>query len=238
MQMDSDGTNGYSFRVEKEIAKLAELALAYKWLHLSDERRSARMHRQLSVPLSIFSSITGTSTVLSAFAMWNTLSVVIKITSVLVVISSVMTAYSTIVQFESASKDHHNAAQTFSTIYHDITSTLALPHEMRPNGLLFMAVHRNRMDSEVGCSRSISTHSMERFKREFKDVDMEKPTIIAGVRPVVVVSDSPAPSRLPAVMARRGELHLKVSRSPYPESPHPSSSPCLTGPSAGETELC
>lgn len=198
----------------------AEESICWQRLHEMSHRKYSIRNIQLTLPVIIMSTVTGTANfALSSFSDdWkHRLPVIIGSVNIL---SGMITTIAQYLRVQERSEGHRAAALSYGKLVRSVTSELSLTREERTtSGLPLVRLCRSEMDRLEEHSPDIDRDMMRTFDKKFgEDVEsagIARPSYLS-IRPVEICSqnnDDLVRRRAPSPRSSR------IRRNPLPSSP-------------------
>lgn len=168
------------------MAKWADIAGGYRWLHDRAERRFTRGNGCITIPVIILSTVTGTAN----FALSSVISpdyiVVLSYAQLIIgsisIFVGILTTLGNFLRFAQNSEAHRVAGIAWGKLHRQITVEIAIHPDDREDSMEFLQFCRENMDSLVEQSPPIPDGVIRLFDREFSDISgLERPDICHGL---------------------------------------------------------
>lgn len=173
---------------ETLLASIADRANCYRWLHEKSQVRFERYNFYLTIPSIVVSTLAGSATIavpsmVSTTTGRETSGVIIGLCTLACGMLTSVNQYMKTAQFAEA---HRSAAVSYGKLHRVISSELALRRDQRVNAMEFLKVVRSEQDRLQETTPNILECIIEKFRKEFKDVTIEKPEIVGDLDHVYV----------------------------------------------------
>uniref|UniRef100_A0A6C0IF01 SMODS and SLOG-associating 2TM effector domain-containing protein n=1 Tax=viral metagenome TaxID=1070528 RepID=A0A6C0IF01_9ZZZZ len=202
--------NGWSEEQEVLLAKWSDYAACYRWLHDRTEKQLSFSNNWITIPVIIFSTITGSASVGLTGLVGDDLQaqkygqISIGLVSLL---TAIMTTLGNYFRFAQNSEAHRVAAVSWGKFNRMITAELAQKPNDRMDSLDFINFCKQDLDRLIEQSPQIPDNIIKQFEREFdKITDLKKPDICNGLEHTPIFNNSK--TRM-ALMTAEVALNLK-----------------------------
>jgi hypothetical protein len=179
----------WNSRHEVVLKEWAEQAVCYQKMHEQSHRKFARQNIQLTLPVIVMSTITGTANFsLASFDdEWRTnLPILIGSINIL---AGMITTIAQYLRVSEKSEGHRVAALAYGKLARNVGSELNLPrNERTTGGLPLVRACRNEMDRLEEQSPDIGSDIVAKFELSHGDVKMSRPSIV-NIHPVTIYND-------------------------------------------------
>ncbi len=209
IQDEPRGEVVWNARHETILKEWAEQSICYQKMHETSHRKFSRMNIQLTLPVIVMSTITGTANFsLASFnEEWR-----VKLPIVIGAINIASGMITTIAQYlrvSERSEGHRVAALAYGKLARNIGSELNLPRgERATSGLPLVRVCRTEMDRLEEQSPDIDADVVAKFESTHADVDLARPSIV-DIHPITVyTAEETADERVANVVANAASALL------------------------------
>ena len=202
--------NGWTQEQENLLAKWADYAACYRWLHDRTEKKFSILNNMITIPVIILSTVNGSASVGLNGLVGND-PVAVKYAQigigVLSLFTSILTTLGSFFRFAQNSEAHRSAAIGWSKFNRSISVELAQKPEDRLNSIDFINICRAELDRLIEQSPQIPDDILDKFDTEFEaQEDLAKPDICNNIEHTTVYNNSKA--RMKQVVAEMA-LNLK-----------------------------
>jgi len=203
--------NGWTPEQEKLMAKWADIAGCYRWLHDKSEKRFSAGNAWITIPVIMLSTLTGTANfALPSFIPPDsslTNNYAQAIIGTISIFAGILTTVGNFLRYAQNSESHRVAGVGWGKLHRQITVELAIHPDDREDSMTFLQVCRQDLDRLVEQSPAIPDQVINAFEREFSDVSgLYRPDICHGLEHTAVY-DSTKPRMLR--MVRDATIYLK-----------------------------
>lgn len=178
--------NIWNSRHEVVLKEWAEQAICYQKMHEHSHRKYARQNIQLTLPVIVMSTITGTANFsLASFSPeWRKhLPILIGAINIL---AGMITTIAQYLRVSEKSEGHRVAALAYGKMARNVGSELNLPRSERTTGgLSLVRACRNEMDRLEEQSPDIENDIVVKFERAHGNVEMSRPSIV-DIHPITI----------------------------------------------------
>ena len=201
--------NGWSKEQDQLMADWSDIAGCYRWMHDKAEKQYTRLNMNMTIPVIILSTLTGTASVgLSSIAGGN--ADVGKYLNFgiggLSLIAGILTTLNNFLRYAQLSESNRVAAVAWGKFQRLIAVELALNPNERMDSLDFLKICRADLDRLIEQSPAIPDNVIAEFEDEFRDMPkLRRPDICHGLDHTRVFDSTQ--SRIKEV-ASQAALHL------------------------------
>ena len=187
--------NGWTPEQEKLMAKWADIAGCYRWLHDRAEKGFSRGNAFITIPVIILSTLTGTANfALSSFippddvALKNYAQAGIGAISIF---AGILTTLGNFLRYAQGSEAHRVAGVAWGKLHRQITVEVAIHPDDREDSMTFLQICRQDLDRLVEQSPPIPDNVIAEFDKEFKDISgIQRPDICHGLEHTTVFNST------------------------------------------------
>lgn len=177
------------------MAKWADIAGCYRWLHDRAEKGFSRGNAFITIPVIILSTLTGTANfALSSFippddlALKNYAQAGIGAISIF---AGILTTLGNFLRYAQGSEAHRVAGVAWGKLHRQITVEVAIHPDDREDSMTFLQICRQDLDRLVEQSPPIPDTVIAEFEKEFKDVSgIQRPDICHGLEHTTVFNST------------------------------------------------
>lgn len=206
---------------EELLAKWADKATCYRWMHDKAEKMYSRQNMIITIPVIVLSTLTGTANFgLSSMVPTNLQSYAQLGIGGVSLITGIISTIGNFLRYAQGMEAHRGAAISWGKLHRKISVELSLPRAQRESPMDFLLVCRSELDRLIEQSPSIPDSIIGDFTSAFPDVELTAPVkwndlekTIAYVpkeeRTAQIISDS--------VHAFNGKVKFLSQKSPRKE---------------------
>ena len=175
--------NGWSKEQDQLMADWSDIAGCYRWMHDKAEKQYTRLNMNMTIPVIILSTLTGTASVgLSSIAGGN--AEVGKYLNFgiggLSLIAGILTTLNNFLRYAQLSESNRVAAVAWGKFQRLIAVELALNPNERMDSLDFLKICRADLDRLIEQSPAIPDNVIAEFEDEFRDMPkLRRPDILS-----------------------------------------------------------
>ena len=188
IQINNEDLRMWNSRHEVVLKEWAEQAMCYQKMHEKSHRKYSRKNIQLTLPVIVMSTITGTANFsLASFSEeWRrNLPILIGATNIM---AGMITTIAQYLRVSEKAEGHRVAALAYGKMARNIGSELNLPRlERSTGGLPLLRACRNEMDRLEEQSPDIGDDIVKKFEKMHGQVAMSRPSIV-DITPVTIYS--------------------------------------------------
>ena len=187
--------NGWTPEQEKLMAKWADVAGCYRWLHDKAEKDFSTGNAWITIPVIILSTLTGTANfALSSFIPSNDLSINNYAQAGIGAVSifaGILTTIGNFLRYAQKSEAHRVAGVAWGKLHRQITVELAIHPDDREDSMTFLQACRQDLDRLVEQSPPIPDKVIVAFEKEFSDISgLYRPDICHGLEHTTVYNST------------------------------------------------
>jgi hypothetical protein len=172
---------------EELLAKWADKALCYRWLHDLSERKFNSLNNRIQIPVIVLSTLTGAVNVginsifppnLAVYGSFGLGAISIS--------TGILTTIGNFLRFAQNMEGHRVASLQWAKFHRNISAELAIHPDQRQDSIEFFTIKRAELDRLVESSPQIPTDIIQKFENKFRDVDIDKPEICDILEPTYI----------------------------------------------------
>jgi len=172
---------------EELLAKWADKALCYRWLHDLSERKFNNLNNRVQIPVIVLSTLTGAVNVginsifppnLAVYGSFGLGAISIS--------TGILTTIGNFLRFAQNMEGHRVASLQWAKFHRNISAELAIHPDQRVDSVEFFTIKRAELDRLVESAPQIPSDIIEKFETRFKDVDIDKPEICDILEPTYI----------------------------------------------------
>lgn len=176
---------GWTHEQELLLQNWGEKSQGHSWLHKRSEKYYTKRANAIAIPTSILAGLSGS--VQMSLINDDSANFWVKLATALSTISvSLLSILQKSLNYQSLEERHRKMAIDFSSLHRDISAELSIPSSERQNSKEYIAMCRSEMDKLTKASPNVPDTIIEDFNKKFKDVDVHKPNMAEGIRPIVL----------------------------------------------------
>lgn len=161
---------------EELLAKWADKATCYRWMHDKAEKMYSRLNMIMTIPVIVLSTLTGTAN----FGMSSTVPKEMQTYAQLGIggvslITGIISTVANFLRYAQGMEAHRGAAISWGKLYRKISVELSLPRTQREPSMDFLLVCRSELDRLIEQSPSIPDSIIDDFTKEFPGVELTAP---------------------------------------------------------------
>ena len=231
---------------ERMLAGWTDVAQGYYWLHSSASRKYESIEFAFSVPISIFSTLTGVVSVsMATLVPTDFVDLGQKVVGGVNVFTGILTYFQSKYKFSQKAESHRHAAVGWSKLLRNMKVELDIARPKRKDADTFIKVCRSEYDRLIEQSPDVPKDTINKFKRRFGHInDLVKPDVCDNIMHTRVIPPEvepepyvepvfPTPERKPDVEnvlneikqilseSRLVHIGMKDSEIPYPRAHYP-----------------
>ena len=180
---------------ERMLAGWADVAQGYYWLHSSASRKYESIEFAFSVPISIFSTLTGVVSVsMATLVPTDYVDLGQKVVGGVNVFTGILTYFQSKYKFSQKAESHRHAAVGWSKLLRNMKVELDIARQKRKDADTFIKVCRSEYDRLIEQSPDVPKDTINKFKRRFGHInDLVKPDVCDNIMHTKVLPPDPEP---------------------------------------------
>ena len=177
---------------EQLLQDWAEMSSGYRWLHDTAYRKYKQQSLNLTIPVIIMSTVTGTANFAQESFPEDWKKIVPMIIGFVNLVAAIITTVSQFLKVNELQEGNRVASISFGKLTRNITVELNLPHKERTNiGSEFLRTCQAEFDRLIEQSPPIPKDTLIAYKKEFADGNFAKPELL-GIKKVDIFNDKSA----------------------------------------------
>lgn len=178
--------NGWSVDQEVLMAKWADIAGCYRWLHDRSEKKFSRLNMAMTIPVIILSTLTGTAN----FAIGSFIAEDDAVSKryaqagigAVSIFAGILTTLGNFLRYAQGSEAFRVSAIGWGKFQRQIAIEIAIHPNDRMDCMDFLNICRQTLDRLIEQSPQIPDDIIEQFEKEFKNMpELVKPDICHGL---------------------------------------------------------
>lgn len=170
--------NDWSDRQEKLLKGWADKARCYSWMHSTSSKFYRKMNYGFTIPCILLSAVSGSANFMvsgteAGGEYWTTVTL-----GSINLFTAMLMSTNQFLKLPEYTDRHKAAANSYSKFLRAVKTQLALEKEDREPGLQFVNMCQKEFDSLLEQSPYIPDKIIEQFKKEFSNVNIQKPDIV------------------------------------------------------------
>lgn len=171
-------TQSWGNSEEDLLAKWADKASCYRWMHDKTEKKYSRVNMAFTIPVIVLSTLTGTAN----FGMDSIVPVGFQTYAQLAIggasiIVGIISTLANFLQYAQGMEAHRVAGISWGKLHRKISVELALPRGQRELCMDFLLVCRSEMDRLIEQSPTIPDDIIQEFEKTFPKIELSKPEV-------------------------------------------------------------
>ena len=177
---------------EQLLQDWAEMSSGYRWLHDTAYRKYKKQSLNLTIPVIIMSTVTGTANFAQESFPEDWKKIVPMIIGFVNLVAAIITTISQFLKVNELQEGNRVASISFGKLTRNITVELNLPHNERTNiGAEFLRTCQAEFDRLIEQSPPIPKDTLISYKKEFDGGNFAKPELL-GIKKVTIFNDKTA----------------------------------------------
>ena len=169
---------------EQLLQDWAEMSSGYRWLHDTAYRKYKKQSLNLTIPVIIMSTVTGTANFAQESFPEDWKKIVPMIIGFVNLVAAIITTISQFLKVNELQEGNRVASISFGKLTRNITVELNLPHNERTNiGAEFLRTCQAEFDRLIEQSPPIPKDTLISYKKEFDGGNFAKPELL-GIKKV------------------------------------------------------
>tara|TARA_B100001287_G_C22630830_1_gene505033 strand:+ start:58 stop:1113 length:1056 start_codon:yes stop_codon:yes gene_type:complete len=169
---------------EELLAEWSEKATCFRWLHSRSEKAYRRRNYAFTIPVIIFSTLTGTANfAMDSFIPEEYKQIAMASVGGVNIFAGILSTLQNFLRYAELMESHRLCEVQWSKFGRNIAVELALDPKRRKPADDFLKVCRAEYDRLIEQSPPIDDPIIKQFKHTFKNVNIRKPDICNGLHP-------------------------------------------------------
>jgi len=199
---------------EELLAKWADKALCYRWLHDLSERKFNSLNNKIQIPVIILSTLTGAVNVgINSIFPPNLVTYGSFGLGAISISTGILTTIGNFLRFAQNMEGHRVASLQWSKFHRCISAELAIHPDQRQDSVEFFTIKRAELDRLVESAPQIPSDIIAKFEERFKDVNIDKPEICDILEPTYIFEPGKKRVRIERKKKTLGEKFFGVFSS-------------------------
>lgn len=186
----NDETNEkWSDEIEELLSEWAEIGLCYSWLHSYSERKYKKKYHNISIPIIVISTLTGTANFgMDSFISDDQRPMASACVGGINIFAGILGTLLSFLKYAEQYENHRISCVSWSKFARNIQIELALKDSKRKNCRDFLKVSRAEYDRLLESSPNIDRDIINTFNKKFNAdyPNVRKPIICNGLKEVIV----------------------------------------------------
>jgi hypothetical protein len=161
---------------EDLLAKWADKATCYRWMHEKAQKKYYRSNLNLTLPVIVLSTLTGTANFGMGSIFPENLQGIAQLgIGGVSLITGIISTIGNFLEYAQKTEAHRGACVSWGKLHRKISVELSLPRVQREACMDFLLVCRSELDRLIEQSPAIPDDIISEFKREFPESELAKP---------------------------------------------------------------
>ena len=177
----------WSREQENLLAKWADKALCYRWLHDLSEKKFTRLNNFIQIPVIILSTATGAVNVgidsIFPLSMKQYANISLGGISIL---TGIISTVGNFLRYAQNMEGHRVSSIQWSKFHRNIVAEINIHPDQRQDAVEFFTVCRAELDRLIEQSPSIPNDIIEAFEKRFNEVNISKPEVCNILEPTTI----------------------------------------------------
>ncbi len=189
----------WSDEIEELLSEWAEIGLCYSWLHSYSERKYKKKYHNISIPIIVISTLTGTANFgMDSFINDNQRPVASACIGGINIFAGILGTLLSFLKYAEIYESHRISCVSWSKFARNIQIELALKDSKRKNCRDFLKVSRAEYDRLLESSPNIDRDIINTFNNKFNAdyPNVRKPIICNGLKEVIIYKSDDEESQL------------------------------------------
>ena len=188
-QVEEEKIEHWSDEIEQLLAEWAEVGLCYSWLHSYSERKYKHKYHNMSIPIIVLSTLTGTANfAMDSFVPTEKKQIASAVVGGINIFAGILGTLMSFLKYAEIYESHRIACVSWSKFARNIQIELALKDSKRKNCRDFLKVSRAEYDRLLEQSPNVDRDIIHIFNQKFeaKYPKVRKPIICNGLKEVII----------------------------------------------------
>jgi len=186
--IDEENIEKWSDEIERLLSEWGEVGLCYSWLHSYSERKYKRKYHNMSIPIIVLSTLTGTANFADSYVPKGFKQGFSACVGGLNIFCGILGTLMSFLKYAEIYESHRISCVSWSKFARNIQIELALKDSKRKNARDFLKVSRSEYDRLLESSPNIDQDIIKVFNDKFesKYPKVSKPIICNGLKEVII----------------------------------------------------
>ncbi len=186
--IDEENIEKWSDEIERLLSEWGEVGLCYSWLHSYSERKYKRKYHNMSIPIIVLSTLTGTANFADSYVPNGFKQGFSACVGGLNIFCGILGTLMSFLKYAEIYESHRISCVSWSKFARNIQIELALKDSKRKNARDFLKVSRSEYDRLLESSPNIDQDIIKVFNDKFesKYPKVSKPIICNGLKEVII----------------------------------------------------
>ncbi len=187
--INEENIEKWSDEIEELLSEWAEIGLCYSWLHSYSERKYKKKYHNISIPIIVISTLTGTANFgMDSFISDDQRPMASALVGGINIFAGILGTLLSFLKYAEQYENHRISCVSWSKFARNIQIELALKDCKRKNCRDFLKVSRAEYDRLLESSPNIDRDIINTFNRKFNAdyPNVRKPIICNGLKEVIV----------------------------------------------------
>ncbi len=187
--INEENIEKWSDEIEELLSEWAEIGLCYSWLHSYSERKYKKKYHNISIPIIVISTLTGTANFgMDSFISDDQRPMASALVGGINIFAGILGTLLSFLKYAEQYENHRISCVSWSKFARNIQIELALKDSKRKNCRDFLKVSRAEYDRLLESSPNIDRDIINTFNRKFNAdyPNVRKPIICNGLKEVIV----------------------------------------------------
>lgn len=187
--INEENIEKWSDEIEELLSEWAEIGLCYSWLHSYSERKYKKKYHNISIPIIVISTLTGTANFgMDSFISDDQRPMASALVGGINIFAGILGTLLSFLKYAEQYENHRISCVSWSKFARNIQIELALKDSKRKNCRDFLKVSRAEYDRLLESSPNIDRDIINTFNKKFNAdyPNVRKPIICNGLKEVIV----------------------------------------------------
>ena len=187
--INEENNEKWSDEIEELLSEWAEIGLCYSWLHSYSERKYKKKYHNISIPIIVISTLTGTANFgMDSFISDDQRPMASALVGGINIFAGILGTLLSFLKYAEQYENHRISCVSWSKFARNIQIELALKDSKRKNCRDFLKVSRAEYDRLLESSPNIDRDIIQTFNKKFNAnyPKVRKPIICNGLKEVIV----------------------------------------------------
>lgn len=188
-KIEDEKIEKWSDEIELLLKEWSEIGLCYSWLHSYSERKYKKKYHNMSIPIIILSTLTGTANfAMDSFVNEGSKQFASAVVGGFNIFAGILGTLMSFLKYAEIYESHRISCVSWSKFARSIQIELALKDSKRKNARDFLKVSRAEYDRLLESSPNIDRDIIGIFNKKFngKYPKVSKPIVCNGLKEVII----------------------------------------------------
>jgi hypothetical protein len=212
--IDDENITKWSDEIEELLSEWGEIALCYGWLHAYSERKYKKKYHNMSIPIIVLSTLTGTANFADSYVPETFRKSFSAIVGGFNIFCGILGTLLSFLRYAEIYESHRISQISWSKFARNIQIELALKDSKRKNCRDFLKVSRAEYDRLIESSPNIDRDIINVFNNKFESEypNVRKPIVCNGLKQIIIYKSEDEEDKPDMVDVLKKQENEKLNR--------------------------